>query len=129
MPQQVTCPSCGTTLKAPDAVAGKTCPCPKCKARVPVPDFEALPELMPDDAPALRAVKREDEGPVSGRPRRRRSREEEPDNTLSPKQLAVYGLVGGGLVVLFLVCLGIVGIYTHYALKAADRLYAAGKLP
>ncbi len=37
MPVTVSCPSCGTKLKAPDSAAGRKLACPKCKAAVPVP--------------------------------------------------------------------------------------------
>jgi hypothetical protein len=36
----VSCP-CGAKLKAPDTAAGKTVACPKCKARLTVPECEA----------------------------------------------------------------------------------------
>jgi RsiW-degrading membrane proteinase PrsW (M82 family) len=40
MPISVACPACGKKLKAPDALAGKTAPCPGCRAKVQVPASE-----------------------------------------------------------------------------------------
>ena len=37
MPIVVTCPSCSTTLKAPDSAAGKRVKCPKCTSPIDVP--------------------------------------------------------------------------------------------
>ncbi len=37
MPISIQCGSCRTTLKAPDASAGKTLPCPKCRQPVSIP--------------------------------------------------------------------------------------------
>src|SRR6266851_4448903 len=42
--------SCGAKLKAPDAAAGKTVSCPKCKARVSVPSEKVSPAREPDSA-------------------------------------------------------------------------------
>ncbi len=37
MPISVTCPSCGSKIKAPDGLAGRRANCPKCKAPINVP--------------------------------------------------------------------------------------------
>ena len=61
MPIAVVCPSCDSRLNAPDAAAGKTVKCPKCKAPMVIPTPEADPgfEAVDDPAPApkLAAVK------------------------------------------------------------------------
>ncbi len=61
MPIVVTCPSCATTLKAPDAAAGKKVKCPKCTSTIAVPAAAAPPEEIveefidePPPAPARR---------------------------------------------------------------------------
>lgn len=85
MPISLICPTCGKTLKAPDAAAGKTGTCPGCKSKftVPMPEPEPVEEPMAplplDDliplAPALDAL---DSGPALSRP-------EEPDRKPCPK--------------------------------------------
>src|SRR4029077_19974431 len=52
MPISIAC-SCGAKLRAPDAAAGKTVACPKCKARVSVPSERVSPAREPD-APSVR---------------------------------------------------------------------------
>src|SRR4051812_5097452 len=42
----LSCPDCGTTLRLPEAAAGKVGRCPRCQARI---TFTAAPSL--DDAP------------------------------------------------------------------------------
>src|SRR4051794_17160154 len=46
----VTCPGCGATMKAPDALAGKKSKCPKCASAVSVPAV-AVAEAPPLIAP------------------------------------------------------------------------------
>lgn len=53
MPIAVVCPACGARLRAPDAVAGRRVPCPKCRVPVDLPagagpgtDF-AFPPALP----------------------------------------------------------------------------------
>lgn len=43
MPIAVICPGCNSRLNAPDAAAGKTVKCPKCKAAMVIPETEANP--------------------------------------------------------------------------------------
>src|SRR5262249_53442407 len=40
---RVTCPACGSRLRAPAQAAGRTCPCPRCRRRLVVPAAD-LPE-------------------------------------------------------------------------------------
>lgn len=49
MPLVIACPSCGSKIKAPDSVRGKTISCPKCQARFraeAAPTPAALPPLI-----------------------------------------------------------------------------------
>jgi hypothetical protein len=79
MPIEVQC-SCGTTLRAPDAAAGKKIKCPKCEAIVPVPAAAdpaagmraAPPSLPPEPAPPMASA-------APAPPRRRDDIEEEDD--------------------------------------------------
>lgn len=41
------CPSCRYTGKAPDKYAGKTVACPRCQAKIKVPELEDLEEELP----------------------------------------------------------------------------------
>src|SRR5271166_1477564 len=41
MPIPVSCPNCGTTLKAPEAAAGRLVRCPKCSTAFDVPSTAA----------------------------------------------------------------------------------------
>jgi choice-of-anchor C domain-containing protein len=43
MPISIVCPSCGTTLNAPDHQAGKSGKCPKCQTRVELPPATPAP--------------------------------------------------------------------------------------
>src|SRR5262245_66675128 len=45
MPIPVTCPSCQTTLKAPDHAAGRQVKCPRCGTAFPVPHSEEPPPM------------------------------------------------------------------------------------
>lgn len=67
MPIRVSCPGCGANYRAPDHLVGKTTPCQKCGATVPIrpPAAESLePSLVPlPDEPPRRAA------PASARPR------------------------------------------------------------
>ncbi len=64
MPLPVTCPGCSSRLTAPDAAAGKTVRCPKCRAPIPVPaPAAALPFEVVADAPAERSRKRPEKLP------------------------------------------------------------------
>jgi TM2 domain-containing membrane protein YozV len=57
MPIVVTCPSCGSKLKAPDTAAGKKLKCPKCQAPIAVPGAAAdapqpaAPPVTANDSP------------------------------------------------------------------------------
>jgi RsiW-degrading membrane proteinase PrsW (M82 family) len=56
MPFSIQCPGCGQRLKAPDGLAGRRLPCPKCKHELQVPDRpvedEAAALLLEDDPDA-----------------------------------------------------------------------------
>jgi TM2 domain-containing membrane protein YozV len=68
MPIIVTCPSCSTTLKAPDAAAGKKVKCPKCTSPITVP--APAPAPVADPEPVEEAPEpRRSGGAVSARPR------------------------------------------------------------
>jgi hypothetical protein len=67
MPIQVTCPGCHTRFRVSDHFAGKTGPCPKCKATIRVPDksdeviIHAPEEYGPTSAegkPVLKPIER-----------------------------------------------------------------------
>jgi hypothetical protein len=47
MPIQLSCPSCAASIKAPDAAAGKTARCPKCKVPIPIPGSQAVAVVEP----------------------------------------------------------------------------------
>lgn len=52
---RVACPSCGRSLKAPPAAAGRSARCPACGSGVPIPPpppFDPLSALSDDDAAA-----------------------------------------------------------------------------
>lgn len=87
MPLRVTCPSCSTSLKAPDSAVGKTLKCPKCQAGISVTPAPALPRpararrVRDDDPPPRRPAEEEyeviDDEPEPRRPRRKRRKKEE----------------------------------------------------
>src|SRR5581483_5741728 len=55
MPIVITCPSCSTTLKAPDTAAGKKVKCPKCTSAISVPAAEAPALDEPDPVEEIEA--------------------------------------------------------------------------
>lgn len=68
MPISLSCAGCNTTLKVPDAFAGKKVKCPKCQAAMVVPapvDDLAPVEVMPEDRvrdePRKKPERREDD--------------------------------------------------------------------
>jgi TM2 domain-containing membrane protein YozV len=70
MPIVVTCPGCSTTLKAPDAAAGKKVKCPKCTSAVPVPAADSPPVIEEDEVvEEAPAAPRRSSGAVSTRRR------------------------------------------------------------
>jgi hypothetical protein len=118
MPITVSCPSCNTTLKAPDAAAGRKVKCPKCATPFDVPATAAVTAPAPPRPPAAPPPGDGDEG----RPRRRREVEDEYEedefarrqpaaqgsNTGAQFGLGVAALAVGaiGLVFAFIPCLG-----------------------
>jgi hypothetical protein len=52
MPIPVVCESCNAKLNAPDAAAGKSLKCPKCKGAITVPDPAAAQFEVVDEEPA-----------------------------------------------------------------------------
>jgi uncharacterized protein (DUF983 family) len=55
---QVRCPSCGKTLKVPDAYAGKKAKCPECQETL------AIPEAPVEETPAAAAAGRQAPPPI-----------------------------------------------------------------
>lgn len=51
MPIAVVCSECNARLNAPDAAAGKTLKCPKCKSAIEVPEPEGAPDFEVVDEP------------------------------------------------------------------------------
>lgn len=94
MPIAVVCPSCDSRLNAPEAAAGKTVKCPKCKAPMVIPTPEADPgfEAVDDPAPApkLAAVKTDvmldDDEEVEEKPRARKPARDVEDDEDRPKK-------------------------------------------
>jgi hypothetical protein len=78
MPIQVACASCGSRLKAPDALAGKKVKCPKCGTAVAVPDaaLTEAPAPAPRPKPPPDAVT---EKPTGKKPPPREEPAPEPD--------------------------------------------------
>jgi hypothetical protein len=84
MPVPITCPACGSRLKAADDLAGGEVDCPRCGRAVPVPD----PDAPPAAKKAARPI-------VADRPRKPAKKASDGP----PWQLVAAG-VGGGLVLL-----------------------------
>jgi hypothetical protein len=124
MPIPVSCPSCGTSLKAPDSAAGRKVKCPKCATPFAVPAAAAEPPMevqaapprpmAAQPAPARRAAPPPpdddggyDEGPPARRPMRRPDGEGGPGTGLQ-LGLGVAGLAVGAVALpfAFIPCLG-----------------------
>jgi hypothetical protein len=91
MPQLISCPDCGRTLRVPDDLLGKKVKCPGCGVKFV---GEAAPEEEPDEAPARssysstrqdssagrRLSRRDDDEYEDDRPRRSRRRRDDEDD-------------------------------------------------
>ncbi len=119
MPIAVICPSCDARLNAPDAAAGKTVKCPKCKASmtIPTPDaesdagFETVDEPVPpkkitakkksdvvldDDQPRSKKRRRDedDDDEDDDRPRKKKGKKKPASAGMSP---AIMIAIAGGV--------------------------------
>jgi hypothetical protein len=111
MPIAVHCPSCDAKLNAPDAAAGKTVKCPKCKEAMVIPDADevAVEEAAPpkkskaradDDKPVVKKKKiivEDDEDEYEEeRPRKKKGKKKPAKAGLSPVLIAA--ILGGVLI-------------------------------
>ena len=57
MPISAFCPSCGTRVKVPDNLAGRSAKCPRCAASIPIPVASVVPPMTePAKAPRSRGT-------------------------------------------------------------------------
>ncbi len=136
MPIRVLCPSCSSTVNAPDSAAGKRAKCPKCQAVMLLPEaepaeeeFDVVDEPVPpkrsrgdeDDRPVKKTkssrkivVEEEDEDEDDIRPKKKSRRREDDDEDDRPRkkgQKKKAGpplglLIGGGVALLLLLAGG-----------------------
>jgi|GEM_PF-2634999 len=111
MPIAVVCPGCAAKLNAPDATAGKTVKCPKCKeplavpAESPAPQFEVVDEPVPPKPAKPKPVKKsdvvlddeddDDDEDMEERPKKKKGKKKPAAAGLSPAVIAA--IVGGAL--------------------------------
>src|SRR5947209_5943634 len=123
MPITVTCPTCQSTLRAPDQAAGRKVKCPKCATAFEV---AAVATVLPDDfGPAIRqpsthvppvprpvAPARDEYYEPAPRSRRAEVAGGMPQPTGAQVGLGISSLVVGivGLVISLIPCLGWIGI-------------------
>lgn len=111
MPIRVACPSCDSTMTAPDAAAGNVVDCAKCKAPMQLPAAKAGVEVVVKTEPmmARRATRRRMEDD-DDRPRQR----DDIDRPQRKKNVLLIGLlIGGGVcavALLLMACLWLGGI-------------------
>ncbi len=117
MPIPVTCPSCQTRLKAPDAAAGRTTRCPSCGE--PVTVVAASAERPAADAPAPRPGR----GASAARPA------ESAPNGPRRVNLVVVAAAVGGLVLGIGAALLATAIASRHGRAATDSLAEASQAP
>lgn len=110
MPIAVTCPHCGTKLKAPDKAAGKTLNCPKCASSISVPANEPAGRQAPP--PAVQSDQPEIAPPPN----------ETPNREVGAKQSRNLLFVVGALAA----CLGLIGLAGFWLLPQV--FYSPGKV-
>jgi hypothetical protein len=117
MPITVSCQTCGSPLRVPDAAAGKAVRCPKCASSMVVPADELPARPVPDEADELPTRSGRGErrkwGDGDDRPRRRRP---VPGSALRTV-LRALGVVAWGILLCYTIGSGFVFLT---ALKQAE---------
>jgi hypothetical protein len=115
MPILIACPKCGTSLKAPEHLAGRAVKCPKCATQLTVPSLvvQAPPPLSvvaaPPPAPPRHGYDEDDEPRRA--PRRRRDRHYDDDDDRPRERAPREGAnaqMGLGIAALCIGCVAIV---------------------
>ena len=110
MPIRVTCPGCAAGITAPDAAAGRTLKCPKCKGPLTVPEPEPAFEAVEDDELVpLEVVDDAPPAPAGESPKKKKKKKKPVASDKSPGQKA--GLIVGGV---FAGLLALVGIWALF---------------
>lgn len=100
MPIDVTCPTCGAVLPAPEELAGKKIRCADCEALVAVPLAASPPPAFADEEPLSTPRPRdEDEVPAAPAPKR------EWDEPPTPRGQKPNVLAGGAVAWLLLLAI------------------------